>query len=549
MPARPTAECGLERLNGSDTMPIQIKADSYDPGRPLEHFWSFCVGAGRANEGLRAGWLEQLRTVVNRCGFRYVRFHGLFHDDMFVYRVVDGKDVYNFQYVDDLFDRLLDHGIRPFVEFGFCPGDLATEKATVFWWGGHGSPPKDYAKWAELISRTVRHWVDRYGIDEVKEWYFEVWNEPNLNPFFRGTKGQYFELYRVSVEAVKAVDARLRVGGPATSNFVPDARFDGETEDVSVQLTAKNPEDLDNFDWKPVWVSDFLAFCEKGGLPVDFVSCHPYPTDWALDSHGTNRGFTRNANATKQDLTTLRNVVDASAYPDAEIHLTEWSSSSSPRDNTHDFLQAATFVVKANVESAGLVDSLSYWTFTDVFEEGGAGDTAFHGGFGMINYQGIVKPTFHAYRFLNLLGDETVATGAGAIVTRHTESGRLTALAYHYPPEVPMAVPASMEDREAADRVLETGGRDELVVELTGLRPRARFTIETLGRQNGDAMSAWVAMGAPEPLSIEDAQLLKHLARATRRESITADDAGTLAFRRPIEPWNVVLIRETDSAK
>ena len=183
----------------------------------------------------RAGW-SSLQSCRELCGFRFVRFHGLFHDDMFVYRENNGVAVYNFQYIDELFDRLLEIGMRPFVEFGFCPGDLATEKGTVFWWKGNGSPPKDFGKWAELVRKSVSHWVSRYGVDEVRRWYFEVWNEPNLHPFFRGTRSQYFELYKVSALAVKQIDSQLRVGGPATSNFVPDARFDGEAK--MLQSTA-----------------------------------------------------------------------------------------------------------------------------------------------------------------------------------------------------------------------------------------------------------------------------------------------------------------------
>ncbi|HEU5397103.1 MAG TPA: beta-xylosidase, partial [Verrucomicrobiae bacterium] len=214
-------------------MPIELKADAGAPGKPLRHFWSFCVGAGRANEGLRADWQEQLRLAVRECGFKYIRFHGLYHDDMFVYREENGRAIYNFQYVDILFDQLLEIGIKPFVEFGFCPRDLASEVGTVFWWKGNGAPPKDFAKWGELVRRTVTHWIARYGIEEVRTWYFEVWNEPNLNPFFRGTKSQYFELYKTTARVLKELDPQLRVGGPATSNFVPDGRFDGETEDTS----------------------------------------------------------------------------------------------------------------------------------------------------------------------------------------------------------------------------------------------------------------------------------------------------------------------------
>ena len=254
-----------------------------------------------------------------------------------------------------------------------------------------------------------------------------MWNEPNLHPFFRGTRSQYFELYKVSALAVKQIDSQLHVGGPATSNFVPDARFDGEREDVAKHSVVTKAAHLDALEWRPVWLKQFLDFCRANNLPVDFVSAHPYPTDWALDELGQEGHYTRSVDSTRKDLALLRKIVGESHYPNAEIHLTEWSSSPSPRDYTHDYLQAATFVVKCNIESAGLVDSLSYWTFTNIFEEGGAGDTAFHGGFGMINFQVIPKPTFHAYRLLHALGDETIHTGPGSIVTRHRSTGKLTA--------------------------------------------------------------------------------------------------------------------------
>ncbi len=248
---------------------------------------------------------------------------------MFVYRETDGVGVCNFQYVDELFDRLLEIGVRPFVELAFCPGDLAAKKGTVFWWKGNGSPPKDYAKWVELVRRTVSHWVNRYGIDEVRRWYFEVWNEPNLSPFFAGTRAQYFELYRVSALAIKQIDSRLRVGGPSTSNFVPDARFDGETEDLSSHRVVTRAVDLDALDWRPVWIGQFLEFCHRNALPLDFLSTHPYPTDWALDELGRGSNYTRGVDSTRNDLTLLRRMIDESHYPHAEIHLTEWSSSPS----------------------------------------------------------------------------------------------------------------------------------------------------------------------------------------------------------------------------
>ena len=523
---------------------LRIAANASEPGIPFRHHWNFCVGAGRANEGLRADWQEQLAFAADHCGFQYIRFHGLFHDDMFVYKETDGNSVYNFQYIDTLFDRLLELGVRPFVEFGFCPAALATERATVFWWKGNGSPPSDCAKWTELIRRTVEHWIERYGIAEVREWYFEIWNEPNLSPFFRGTKSQYFELYKVTAQTVKEVNPQLRVGGPSTSNFVPDTRFDGETEDQSQHKVVLEAKDLDALDWQPVWLRDFLAYCAQETLPIDFISCHPYPTDWALDEHGQGSKLTRGIKATPADLKTLRDIIDGSAFPDAEIHLTEWSSSSSPRDFTHDFLQAATFVAKTNIESIGTVDSLSYWVFSDIFEESGAGDTIFHGGFGMINVQGIVKPTFHAYRFLSDLGDEVLATAECGIVTRDSMTGKVQVLAYHYPPEMPLSVPASFDNRDKARATLALGKPVPLGIEIGGLAPGASFLIEILDSAHGNAMAAWEAMNCPEPPTREQTALLRQFSMETLKRSAIADASGKLSLSLQVEPWSVVSIRE-----
>jgi len=525
---------------------IHVEADARAPGTPLKHYWSECVGAGRACEGLRASWQEQLRVVTRACGFKYLRFHGLFHDDMFVYREVNGQVVYNFQYVDDLFDRMLEIGVRPFVEFGFCPGDLATEKGTVFWWKAHGSPPKDYAKWAGLIDRTVRHWVDRYGLEEVRQWYFEVWNEPNLKSFFAGTRSQYFELYKVTVQTVKAVDARLRVGGPATSNFVPDARFDGELEDTSCQNETYAASDIDALQWKPVWVEAFLAYCAAEKLPVDFVSAHPYPTDWALDEHGSGRRLAREVGATPRDLAMLKEIVARSAYPQAEIHLTEWSTSPSSRDFTHDTLHAATYVAKTLLDSVGLAHSLSYWTFTDIFEELGAGDEPFHGGFGMINFQGIPKPVFHVYRFLNSLGDVCLARQDGCIVTRNTATGAVSALAYHYPKELMKQAPGSFRafPRGTSEAAVARCGREMgLRLKLSGLPSGTHVCVETMDAAHGNSVTAWLKMGSPDNPSRKQILKLKEAGTALHKEEFQVGADGEFEIKRHLPPCAVMLLR------
>ncbi|MDZ8200368.1 beta-xylosidase [Microbacterium sp. SSW1-59] len=521
-----------------------LTVDAHAPGERFSHHWSLVVGAGRANEGLRADWQRQLREVAEVQGFRYVRFHGLFHDDMFVYREdAQGRLDPSFQYIDTLFDAMLDAGVRPFVEFGFMPSQLATATRTAFWWGANCSPPTDFDAWERLIRLTVEHWRDRYGIDEIRQWYFEVWNEPNLRPFFHGTKSEYIELYRRTARAVKSVDGALPVGGPATSNFVPDTRFDGETEDTSAQIDTREAPDLDALDWKPVWLEEFLGIAASEGLPLDFVSTHPYPTDWALDEHGQGARLTRGVDATPADLRLLRSLVDASAFPDAEIHLTEWSSSSSSRDRTHDYPQAATYVVKANLDSIGLVDSLSYWTFTDIFEEEGGGQLPFHGGFGMLSYHGIPKPTYHGYRFLAALGDDLLTRSSVGAITRDSTDGAISAVVYNYPDEVTQTVPASFDTRENAERTLATGSARTTTLRVTGVRPGTRFRVELLSPRSGNAIARWDDLGSPLNPTRDQIAAIRESANDLRRWELVAGPDGLDAVI-DLPAWGVALVTQ-----
>lgn len=490
------------------------------PGAPLAHHWSRCVGAGRAREGLDALWQQQLSTAVQDCGFRYLRCHGLFHDDMFVYREHNGQPVYNWQYVDAFLDALLERGVRPFVELSFCPRDLAADPTkTIFWWRGITSPPKDYARWGELVAVFARHCISRYGLAEVRQWYFEVWNEPNLvGGFWHGTREQYLELYRASAWALKAVDAQLRVGGPSSSGLVQD----------------------DDGNFISNWTKEFLALCATEGVPVDFVAAHSYPCYSQLLGHGKFSPAKRAVETTRTDLQHIRALMAASGLPNLELHITEWNLSVDCRDLMHDWLPAAAYVLKANLDCLGLADSLSWWAFTDIFEELGAGPSVFHGGFGLINYQGIVKPTYHAYRFLNRLGDELLARTEFGAVTRHSGDGRLAAVLYHFPE--PDAIIPYCRSVEAVQAVLERGQPEPCHLRLTGLPPGAGYEIETLDREHGWAWPAWQALGAPEPPDREQTAWLRSVARATARRAGRADTDGILDLHLTLQPWEAVCL-------
>ena len=530
-------------LLGGNLMAQSIDVTS--KGEPFIHYWSVGVGAGRANEGLRAGWLEHLNLVKEQCGFQYVRMHGIFHDDMFIYfQKANGEVVYNWQYVDELYDRMLDMGVKPFVELAFFPKDMALKDSkTQFWWKANVSVDRhNFGKWHDLVKAFTQHVVDRYGLEEVRTWYFEVWNEPNLTgngAFFHGTRSDYFRLYKEAALAVKSVDKQLKIGGPATSNYVADKRHEGEVMDHKKSVFYSQ-EVINTKQWKGVWIEDFLRYCEKEGLPVDFVSTHPYPTDYALDPE-TNRSkdAIRYIHSLKDDINWLREQLAESKYPNAEIHLTEWSTSPNSRVRMHDILPPAAFIIKPNLDCLGLANSLMYWTFTDVFEEKGGGESIFHGGFGMINFQGLVKPSFHAYRMLHQLGDEELYYNDPVFVSRSSKSGKVTAIAFNYPEEYEEAVPSA---RNFNNYMNASSKKVDLV--LKGLEPGTTFTIETLDKEHGNIYDDYVAIGAPHSPTREETAYLKQKAWGTHKEMIRVAADGTLTFSRDLLPWSCVLIKE-----
>jgi xylan 1,4-beta-xylosidase len=520
---------------------------------PLRHIWNYCAGAGRANEALRADWQDQFREVVARLGVRHVRFHGLFHDDMFVYRASDGggfgpatplaEPRFTFGYVDKVFDFILATGARPFVELGFMPRELATQTETLFWWKAHCSPPNDMGRWVQLVTATVEHWVERYGLDEVREWRFEVWNEPNLVPFFwTGTRTQYFELYEATARALKAIDPGLRVGGPSTSVFVPDDRYAGEYEDRSAEHGTATADDVDALEWRPVWINELIEWCATRDVPLDFLSTHLYPTDYAYGSDGSPREIRRHVDATRDDLLAMRSIIDASPFPDAELHITEWSSSPSSRDAMHDTVFAATYITRAFLRCAELADSISYWTFTDVFEEGGAGTGPFHGGFGLVNEQGIHKPTFHAMEMLGRLGDRVLVSGPHGVITRDSGTGAVSAVFFNYPDDMGTRPIGSAEAYEATRDLAGVGPNRRVRHTVEGLVPGAAYRVEQVDLEHGNVAEAWNRMGEPLNLTREQEAALREAADGLRRSDLVVSDAGVLDIDLDLPPWAVASV-------
>jgi len=233
----------------------QIDVDLSRAGAPVDRFFDLSVGSDYAGTLIRPANLEHLRLAADELGFRYLRFHDIFHDALGTVKKRNGRIVYDWIKVDQLYDAMLARGIKPFVELGFTPGAMKTSPQTIFYWKGNTSHPEPKA-WAALIDAFVRHLRDRYGAQAVRSRYFEVWNEPNLDGFWeKADKPAYMALYESSARTIKAIDPELRVGGPATAGAA--------------------------------WVPEFLDRAATRGILVDFIATHTYGVDGGfLDERG-----------------------------------------------------------------------------------------------------------------------------------------------------------------------------------------------------------------------------------------------------------------------
>ncbi|MBS0030542.1 GH39 family glycosyl hydrolase [Chitinophaga sp. 22321] len=455
-----------------------INIDFNKTAGQLNTMFNECVGAGRANEGLRADWQQQLAYVKKECGFRYIRMHGLLTDDMAVYTVDDkGNPVYNYMYIDVLFDFLQSIGMKPFVELGFMPSALASGAKTIFWWRGNVTPPKDYEKWAGLVKDLTRHFTERYGADEVKTWYFEVWNEPNLDGFWAGTQEDYFKLYTYSANAIKSINPSYRVGGPGTAGAA----------------------------WEP----EMIAYCNKHQVPIDFISTHAYGVKQGyLDEFGrSGTVLDKNPMSISSEVLESRKEITTSAMPQLELHYTEWSASYTPADPIHDSYHEAAFVLQKLKQVGKAANSMSYWVFTDIFEEPGPRFTPFHGGFGMLNIQGINKPVLYAYQFMNRLGNVELTNNDFSSWVCKDSLGNIQALAWDFTNTHPGD---SVHNQQYYIRDLPSASKGKLQISIANV-PDGTYALEIykVGYRSNDAYSTYLSLGKPAQLTREQVSQIK----------------------------------------
>ncbi|MGA8937763.1 MAG: glycosyl hydrolase family 39 [Acidobacteriaceae bacterium] len=440
--------------------PERVTIDAHAATTPFPHFWEQIFGSGHAILSLRQSYRDDIHSVHKVADFRYVRFHGILDDEVGVYNEDEhGNPVYNFAYVDQIYDGLLANGVRPLVEISFMPKKLAfnPDDLHAFWYKQNVSPPKSMERWDGLMTAFAQHLVDRYGIDEVSQWYFEVWNEPNID-FWGGVPRQasYFELYDHTARDLKRVSPRLRVGGPATA--------------------------------AASWIPAFLAHTAANHVPVDFVSSHGYADDTVANLFPGSLENIPQDDRVCRAVEKVRNQVDASPTPHLPLLWTEWNVIGA--DNARDTTYVGPALADTIRECDGHVTQMSFWTFDDVFEEGGPIDKPFTGQFGLIAKGGINKPSYYQFGLLHQLGDRRIASNENNLIITKTSDGNLAIAAWN------LVDPG------------DHGTSHTLDLTLHGVPANASVTIQRVDDTHGNVLPKYAAMGSPvDPTPAQVVQL------------------------------------------
>jgi xylan 1,4-beta-xylosidase len=474
----------------SETVTVDLKATSH----PFPHFWEEMFGSGRAILSLRDSYRRDLRQVKDATGFQYIRFHAILDDEVGVYgEDADGNPIYNFSYVDQIYDGLLENGVRPFVELSFMPQKLASQNIyQSFFYRPIVAPPKDWNRWGDLISHLAQHLVDRYGIEEVSQWYFEVWNEPNLDFWAGEPKEQTYEqLYDTAARALKQVNSRLRVGGPATA--------------------------------QAAWVDRFIQHSVDNGVPLDFVSTHVYGDDTPQDVFGTSEAIPRTQMVCRA-AEKVHEQVEKSARPDLPIIWSEYNATYMNKTEITDALFMGPWLADTIRQCDGLASIMSYWAFSDVFEEQGVVKQPFYGGYGLIAEDGLSKPAFNAFKLLHKLGDRRIAVDSqSALVTRRADGTVVIAVWNLFLPE-------------------EAGTAKEVTVSIKGMPGAHRALISRVDAAHGSLLDAYEAMGRPVSPTRTQIAELQRAAKLPAPEVKTFSN-GTIRVELPPQGLALIEVR------
>lgn len=457
----------------------------------LKHTWRDLCGVTRASAVLSAEVQALLARMQRDVGFSYIKFNGIFSDDMHVYSEdAIGKPVFSFAYVDKALDFLRSISLKPMIQLGFMPEALARSKKQIF--GYAVGEPASLEKWCALTDAFFAHIIRRYGIDEIRTWRFSLWHQPDTpeNMYGFSSSEAFYRFWKATYTTVKRRDPSIILAMPPTF-YVLEENYEN-------------------------WYIPFLKWCRSNDCLPDALCFHYYDTVFADELSGNQSfGFARpmalrySADGLARFILQAQSERRSLQCESLPIYLTEWNNTPSQQDLLNDTCFKSCYIVKGIAENYDRLASFGYWSLTDWMGEAPQPEQLYFGGLGLFTANGVPKASYYAFTLLRALGDTLLGKGDGWIATRQNDD--FIILLYNYRHFSQLYARGERFDMTFTDRYTPFSPEQQLDVHvaLRGLSNGEYTVTETIvNRHSGSSFDTWLTMGAPDRLTLAEQNTL-----------------------------------------
>lgn len=520
---------GAKLLNTTSSFASQYDIYLNNKNQRIHHLWKNIIGVGRAYHLLEDHIKIQLTRAKKDIGFKFVRFHGIFEDDLMICsEKKDGSLIFNFSNIDRIFDFLLSIDMKPFIELCFLPYVLAKEHNHIFYKKCYISMPKNMKDWEDLIRELIVHLIRRYGMNEVLSWYFEFWNEPDCEGFmWYDSFEDYINFYKVTYKVIKDINKDFKIGAPTI---------------ISMSLYDSD------------WLFKYLKSCMLMDIIPDFITFHSYPLEIKEEFKDDKSTIFKEQNISNikisDDEKYLMNFIKDLKDKMKNLNLgnlpivcTEWNSTAWHRDLCSDTCYKSAYIVKNVLETMDMIEGMAYWMLSDYSWEMFPDDNIFHGGLGLFTQNGIRKASYNAFCLLNKLGSTFIDKGEIYYVTKKEEEYQILLYNYcHYDREYSNfdTSKISLNYREG---VFKGYTNKNITLNLKDIIPglyKLKFTY--ISKISGSSYDIWVNSGSPKEITLlEEGDLDDLSSPKFNLENRYLDENSTIDIH--LSPNEVLLIQ------
>lgn len=471
-----------------------IKLRASEKGTPLKHKWKNILNIGNAADLMLSDIQEMVRIMQKEIGFRYIHFSGIFADELRVcQKDSSGKLIFNFVYLDVIFDFLMQQKIKPYIQLTYMPTLIAKHPYRRLF-NAVVSDPADIGEWCELVKATVNHLIERYSKDEVQSWYFSIWNQPDTPPYLFGFGDDelFFEFYKSTFRVLKEIDSDLKIASSPT-----------------FYLLGREEEN---------WYLPFIRRCVQEGLDHDALSFTFYDTRLVRGINKSRETFdfveTMQLSTDENSFSLFVNQIlserKALGLEQLPLYLTEWNNTPSQQDLLNDTCFKSCYLTKNILENYDKLDSFAYWSLTDLMGDAPLPDKMFFGGLGLFTKNGIAKPSFHAMKLLSQLNGNCIGKGNGWFAVKKDNTYKVLLYNYRHYTDLYASGEQFIVTYEDRYNIFEPTQTLDVHLRIEGAENGEYLVRETsVGRKNGSVYDLWIETGAIEPIDREEMELLK----------------------------------------